>query len=679
MKTLLILSLNVFKKLLPLCLIALGSVTAYAADLVIAENGKCDYQIVIPDKGKDSIVDHWLLMTAKLTQTAFEKNGFAVVVVEEGAKAKEKPCIYLGATRFAAKNGIDVEQHDDWTYYIKAVGKDLIVAGNDKQDPVKTIRGTQTPLALLGTVKGACDFLREYVGVRFLFQNMTKIQFVARSKDRGMFNEDGSLKVDTRSIAFTPVSKIATPADLDLTKTPMMRASYGAANETFYHIANNFFPLTSFVEGSKVKWYEAVPVDKYGKTNPEYFSLDKNGKRSCDLPIPTRLAALPICVANKGVQDLMGKAIEKLIKNGEKTISIATQDGFGLCRCHCEDCNKLFGMEAGDLKRIRARGKSGKLWQGFFNITERFREKHPEVKFVILNYGQDTPISSDAEICRKALDLFAKAKAAAPPEGVYGQRIALVDEFLIPLRDRSTQMNVKRPEGLPEYRVIDMGKDKWRDAQDTLKLDGKLDEAFWIAYHHPRPLSDVSSAKKPKLHTRFQARWMNGHLYFGIRCELPKGETPVIGSRENNDPTIWQGEHLELLIETDKHSYYQIAINPAGAMVNIDRGVSKSNWYDWSAQAEVATHLGEDFWSVELKLPVTSSEEDPLHQIVGSRPFQSKRAALESGKGTSLPWYFNLYRKRAGADEAETTSFSPLGPDNKTFHVPLRFAKIYVQ
>ena len=93
-------------------------------------------------------------------------------------------------------------------------------------------------------------------------------------------------------------------------------------------------------------------------------------------------------------------------------------------------------------------------------------------------------LASDAEVCRKTLDLFAKAKAAAAPESVYGQRIALVDEFLIPLRARSTQMDVKRPEGLPEYRVIDMGKDKWREARDTLKLDGKLDDLFWTAYNY---------------------------------------------------------------------------------------------------------------------------------------------------------------------------------------------------
>ena len=30
----------------------------------------------------------------------------------------------------------------------------------------ETVRGTETPLALLGSVKGVCDFLREFAGVR---------------------------------------------------------------------------------------------------------------------------------------------------------------------------------------------------------------------------------------------------------------------------------------------------------------------------------------------------------------------------------------------------------------------------------------------------------------------------------------------------------------------------------
>jgi hypothetical protein len=65
--------------------------------------------------------------------------------------------------------------------------------------------------------------------------------------------------------------------------------------------------------------------------------------------------------------------------------------------------------------------------------------------------------------------------------------------------------------------------------------------------------------------------------------------------------------------------------------------------------------------------------------VIGSRPFQAKQSALDSGKGTCLPWYFNLYRKRSGTEDVETTAFSPLGPDAKSFHVPRKFAKIYVR
>ena len=288
-------------------------------------------------------------------------------------------------------------------------------------------------------------------------------------------------------------------------------------------------------------------------------------------------------------------------------------------------------------------------------------------------------LASDAEVSRTALELFDKARAGVGADSVYGRRIALVDDFLTTFRDRSAQMGIERPEGLPNYRIIDMGKDKWRDARDTLILDGKLDEEFWSAYNHPRPLREFRSGRPPELSTRFHVRWWEGSLYFGIRCELPEGEAPVVGSAKNNDPAIWQGEHLELLIETDKHSYYQIVLNPAGAFIDLDRGVDKKNWYDWSSQAEVAAHVGADFWSAELRIPVTASEEDPLHQVIGSQPFQSRQRDLDSGKGTSLPWYFNLFRKRAGSEDGEVTSFSPLAPDDETFHVPLRFARIYVQ
>lgn len=378
-------TINMIRKLILLCLTVLASVPAHAADLVIAGNGKSDYQIVIPDQSREAIVDNWLFMAAKLMQAAFEKNGFRIDVVKENAKAKDKPGIYLGATGFTKQNGIKVEQHDDWTYYIRAVGKDLIIAGNDKKDPVNTIRGTKTPLVLLGTVKGVCDFLREHAGVRFLFLNMDQ------SMGLNVFNKDGSLKIDTRSITFAPVEQITAPERLTLKKTPMMRANYDSSHETFYHIAMNFFPQLSSVQGSEVSWCKAVPPAEYAKSHPEYFALTSDGQRACDLKLGFD-SHMQYCVMNKGVQDLMYMETEKLIATGKNTIEIATLDAYQLCRCNCDECNKLFGMKAESWEQIHARGDSGKLWQAYFNITARIRKKYPDVKIVLLNY-QDTPVS----------------------------------------------------------------------------------------------------------------------------------------------------------------------------------------------------------------------------------------------------------------------------------------------
>ena len=382
------------RKLLLLLLVLLAALLACSsarADLVLAENGVCPYQIVIPDKAADEIVDDWLLGTAKLMQAAFEKNGFKVEVVREGAQAADKPGIYLGATKFAEKHGGKVEQFNDWTYCQKAVGKDIVIAGNDRKDPVKTIQGSSTPLALLGTVKGTCDFLRQYVGVRFLFMNM----------DAGPCRLDGngSLKLDTRSIAFNPVGKIAVPDNLDLKKTPMLRACADGNYETFYHIANNFFPLLSFVQGSEVHWGDVISRAEYGTTHPEYFALMPDGRRSIEHSVSvTEAGEEKHCVTQAGVLDLMARELAKKVKAGEKTIMIMPPDSYRLCRCNCEGCTGFFGgTKAESWDDIQARGRSGKLWQAYFAIAKRLQEMHPEARLVIWDY-QDTPVNTVGEV-----------------------------------------------------------------------------------------------------------------------------------------------------------------------------------------------------------------------------------------------------------------------------------------
>lgn len=291
----------------------------------------------------------------------------------------------------------------------------------------------------------------------------------------------------------------------------------------------------------------------------------------------------------------------------------------------------------------------------------------PMRAFIEYSEANYADIGKDVEITGRVLALFGQAKAAAiasSPNSSYAQRIALIDEFLETLRNRQGQL-AKGREDVPEFSwMIDKAKDKWRDSRKTLVMDGKLDEPFWTEYFHGRPLVDLETGEMPDHPTQFYARWWNDNLYLGIRCEVEEGSSPTIGTEENGDPAIWSGDHVETLIETDQHSYYQIIVNPAGAVMDLDRGAAKSAWYDWSSEAEVATYIGDGYWSVEMRLPISTTSDDPLHTIVGRRPTES------------MPWYFNIGRKRGGTEDEEVTIYSPGGA---SFHDISKFGKLRIR
>ena len=100
------------KLLLGLCLLAIST---DAADLVLLQDGKSDYQIVVPER----LATESLNQTARLVQTAFKANGAEVSVVSESDRDAAKPSLYLGDTAFARKqawvyvNGQFVRKHSE--------------------------------------------------------------------------------------------------------------------------------------------------------------------------------------------------------------------------------------------------------------------------------------------------------------------------------------------------------------------------------------------------------------------------------------------------------------------------------------------------------------------------------------------------------------------------------------
>jgi hypothetical protein len=268
----------------------------------------------------------------------------------------------------------------------------------------------------------------------------------------------------------------------------------------------------------------------------------------------------------------------------------------------------------------------------------------------------------------EALALFDKAKGQVAATTIYGKRIALIDDYLKGLRMKSQQLGQKRG---PVAKVRLVG-----EARDIV-IDGKLSDEYWqtCPVAATGKLRELQTGRAPTFGTSFKAGWQGNNLYFAIRCDEslglvsnPAGKTPApvqlnTTSKRDDDSAIWHGDAVEILLATETHSYYQIAVSPAGHIVDLDRGAAKGQWFGWDSKAEVATHIADDHWTVEIRLPVTTDENDPLNQVIGRRPTQS------------LPWHINVCRQRIRADHQELSALSPTGTTG--FHVPMKFAHFY--
>ncbi len=268
-------------------------------------------------------------------------------------------------------------------------------------------------------------------------------------------------------------------------------------------------------------------------------------------------------------------------------------------------------------------------------------------------------MEDELEPVHTALEMFAAAKSTVDAESTYGQRLGLIDSFLERLRTKAELLAQGRGP-LAKLRTV------W-EPKEPIVIDGRLDDQYWVdcPVASVGQLRELQTGRQPVFGTEIMAGWDRSgqNLYFAIRCDERSGAELNVSTTDREDPAIWYGDAVEIELATDSHSYYQIAVNPAGAVIDLDRGADKSAWLRWDSRAEVATHIEDDQWTVEIRIPVTEDDNDPLHQVVGHQPSQS------------LPWHFNICRQRIRDNGSEYSAFSPTGA--ATFHLPLKFAYFY--
>jgi hypothetical protein len=266
-------------------------------------------------------------------------------------------------------------------------------------------------------------------------------------------------------------------------------------------------------------------------------------------------------------------------------------------------------------------------------------------------------MSQSIEKIDRCFALLAEAQARAPADSVYGQRIGLIADYLQPMKALQAEL-AKGREGVPSIEAV------VRD-EKTITLDGKLDDAFWRDVPSCE-FKELISGQSPPVRSSFKVAWAGDSLYLGIRCEEPDMKHLVVGATKNEDTSVWNGDCIEIFLETQTHSYYQLSLSPSGALLDLDRKEGLKTL--WSSDAKVAARTGDDGWSLEVRIPVAGEMQgdiDPLNGVAGRKP---------DAKG---PWFINICRQRVRGGVKAYSAFSPTGKSG--FAQPMKFGQLDVK
>ncbi len=259
--------------------------------------------------------------------------------------------------------------------------------------------------------------------------------------------------------------------------------------------------------------------------------------------------------------------------------------------------------------------------------------------FIDYSEANHKRMNNDIERIDRALELMAAAKAAVEPDSIYGRRVQLVADYverMSILRDRLTQPREGPEVVLPR-----------RSAED-LTIDGRLDDVFWQDVPVVE-LVDQKSGERPPIATTVRMAWAdNGSLVIGIHCEEPN--MARILDTADGGMGIFNGDNIDIILETPVMNHYQIVISPSGELLDMDRsGQSRHGTfhYGWNSTATVATYQADDYWSVEIQLPAAGADAFDLDAdfgIAGDMPIDG------------APWYLNIGRLRPRPDAPQFSS-----------------------
>lgn len=346
--------------------------------LVLIEKGHSEYYIVIPDKYLPGVEPLLTEEAQRFSKILAEGCGVQLPVCKESDLPAGKVAIYVGDTAFARKNGVEASKLPSWHAVMKVCGNNLILAGCDRPS-AKGVNKYAFNYEL-GSCRAITDFLKKYAGVRFLIPG-----------DNG-----------THAPA---LNCLAVPENLNTVSRPPFEYCRTRPLPVFFETANNLLPSAKNWLYGGHSYYSAVPKEKYGKTNPEYFAMAGGGRI---------VYGGHLCLSNPNVQELVYQEMLNKLDAGYSMVELAQTDAYR--KCECKPCENFTGVtDAGE-----------QLWRFHRKLAERLYKERPDKKVLILAYGDtlhppktfDTfPPNTAIELCAYSQKIFEEWSKIKVPHG----------------------------------------------------------------------------------------------------------------------------------------------------------------------------------------------------------------------------------------------------------------------
>jgi hypothetical protein len=284
---------------------------ASAGELVLAENGRSDYQIVVPD-GASPSVKHG---AEELQMFLRQISGAKLPIVDDQQPLGSKEII-LGQNAHLKELGvaIDFASLGKEGYVIRTVGEHLVIAGG----PVR------------GALYGVYGFLEDHLGCRWFAPGISHIPKSARLAV-------GS--IDDRQV---PALEYREPYVYDCTDGDW--CARNRMNSSAGRLDVKHGGKVQFGDGFFVHTFaRLVPPEKYFNDHPEYFSL-VNGRRQKD--------HAQLCCTNEDVIRICTEEILKAMRaQPEATIFSVSQNDCDK-HCRCPRCQELARQEGSQIAPV---------------------------------------------------------------------------------------------------------------------------------------------------------------------------------------------------------------------------------------------------------------------------------------------------------------------------------------